>query len=387
MKKFIIILSLLLCITPISTWAVTDSEETSLLENAKSGILVEASIGEILYEKNKDEIVSIASLTKMVAQIIILENIESGNLKWDEMVTTSSNAAGMGGTQIWLTAGEKMSVEDLFKGLTMASANDATVALAERIAGTEAAFVKLMNDKVKELDLKNTTFKNCTGLDEEGHQSTAYDLSVIARELLSHEEILRFSSVYEDYIRKDTPNKFWVVNTNKLVRFYSGADGLKTGFTDDAGYTMAVTAKRDDMRLIAIVLGESVSKVRNEETTELLDYGFNTYKIDLVKPKGSVVDKVKIDKGSQEEIEIITKNDISILNKKTDASLNYDTKITVNNINLPIEKGDVVGKIEVLYNDKVIKTDDLIAGSSVKKINYFKYLYNNLKDIINCSFF
>ena len=387
MKKFIIILSLLLCITPISTWAVTDSEETSLLENAKSGILVEASTGEILYEKNKDEIVSIASLTKMVAQIIILENIESGNLKWDEMVTTSSNAAGMGGTQIWLTAGEKMSVEDLFKGLTMASANDATVALAERIAGTEAAFVKLMNDKVKELDLKNTTFKNCTGLDEEGHQSTAYDLSVIARELLSHEEILRFSSVYEDYIRKDTPNKFWVVNTNKLVRFYSGADGLKTGFTDDAGYTMAVTAKRDDMRLIAIVLGESVSKVRNEETTELLDYGFNTYKIDLVKPKGSVVDKVKIDKGSQEEIEIITKNDISILNKKTDASLNYDTKITVNNINLPIEKGDVVGKIEVLYNDKVIKTDDLIAGSSVKKINYFKYLYNNLKDIINCSFF
>ena len=244
-----------------------------------------------------------------------------------------------------------------------------------------------MNDKVKELGLKNTTFKNCTGLDEEGHQSTAYDLSVIARELLSHEEILRFSSVYEDYIRKDTPNKFWVVNTNKLVRFYSGADGLKTGFTDDAGYTMAVTAKRDDMRLIAIVLGESVSKVRNEETTELLDYGFNTYKIDLVKPKGSVVDKVKIDKGSQEEIEIITKNDISILNKKTDASLNYDTKITVNNINLPIEKGDVVGKIEVLYNDKVIKTDDLIAGSSVKKINYFKYLYNNLKDIINCSFF
>ena len=217
MKKFIIILSLLLCITPISTWAVTDSEETSLLENAKSGILVEASTGEILYEKNKDEIVSIASLTKMVAQIIILENIESGNLKWDEMVTTSSNAAGMGGTQIWLTAGEKMSVEDLFKGLTMASANDATVALAERIAGTEAAFVKLMNDKVKELDLKNTTFKNCTGLDEEGHQSTAYDLSVIARELLSHEEILRFSSVYEDYIRKDTPNKFWVVNTNKVV--------------------------------------------------------------------------------------------------------------------------------------------------------------------------
>ena len=217
MKKIIIIFMLSIMIIPFNVFAVTSQENSSLLENAKSGILVEASTGEILYEKNKDEKVSIASLTKMVAQIIILENIENGSLKWDEIVTTSSNAASMGGTQIWLTAGEKISVEDLFKGMTMASANDATVALAERIAGTESEFVKLMNDKVKELGLKNTVFKNCTGLDEEGHYSTAYDLSVIARELLTHDDILRFSSVYEDYIRKNTPNKFWIVNTNKVV--------------------------------------------------------------------------------------------------------------------------------------------------------------------------
>lgn len=217
MKKIIIIFMLSIMIIPFNVFAVTSQENSSLLENAKSGILVEASTGEILYEKNKDEKVSIASLTKMVAQIIILENIENGSLKWDEIVTTSSNAASMGGTQIWLTAGEKISVEDLFKGMTMASANDATVALAERIAGTESEFVKLMNDKVKELGLKNTVFKNCTGFDEEGHYSTAYDLSVIARELLTHDDILRFSSVYEDYIRKNTPNKFWIVNTNKVV--------------------------------------------------------------------------------------------------------------------------------------------------------------------------
>lgn len=215
MKKFIIILCLMLYIIPIKTIAVTNDE--SLLQNAKSGILIESSTGEILYEKNKDERVSIASLTKMVAQIIILEKIEEGLLTWDEKVTASTNAAGMGGTQIWLTAGEKLSVEDLFKGMTMASANDATVALAEKIAGTESDFVGLMNEKVKELGLKNTEFKNCTGLDEEGHFSSAYDLAIIAQELLNHEEILKFSSVYEDYIRKDTPNKYWVVNTNKVV--------------------------------------------------------------------------------------------------------------------------------------------------------------------------
>ena len=212
-------------------------------------------------------------------------------------------------------------------------------------------------------------------------------MSVIARELLTHDDILRFSSVYEDYIRKNTPNKFWIVNTNKLVRFYEGADGLKTGFTDNAGYTMAVTAKRDDMRLIAIVLGEQVSKVRNDETTELLDYGFNTYKVNLIKSKGEVVKKIKIDKGSSNEVEIVTQNDILVLNKKSDATVNYDTKVTVNEIELPVKKGTVIGKIEVLYNNKVIKSDNLIVSNDVEKINYFKYLFDNLKDIVNCSFF
>ena len=232
-----------------------------LLENAKSGILIEVSSGEILYEKNKDEQVSIASLTKMMVQTLVLEKIEEGSIKWTDIVTTSSNASGMGGTQIWLSTGEKMSVEDLFKGMSVVSANDATVALCEYIAGSEKECVKLMNDKVKSLGLKNTEFKNCTGLDEKGHYSSAYDLAIIAKNLLSHDEILRFSSIYEDYIRKDTPNKYWIVNTNKLVRFYEGADGLKTGFTDNALYTMAVTAKRDNMRLIANVLGEKEGKV------------------------------------------------------------------------------------------------------------------------------
>ena len=198
----------------------TNSEnntDTSLIPNATAGVLMDATTGEIIFEKNKNEQVAVASMTKMVAQIIILETIETGKIKWSDKVTASANASGMGGSQIYLTTGEEMTVEDMMKGISMASANDATVAMAEFIAGSEVEFVDMMNKKVKELGLKNTFFKNCTGLDEEGHYSSAYDMAVIARELLKHEKILEFSSVYEDYLREDTDNKFWLVNTNKVV--------------------------------------------------------------------------------------------------------------------------------------------------------------------------
>ena len=350
--------------------------EENLLQGAKSGILIENSSGEVLYEKNKNERVSIASLTKMMVQIIVLENIEAGNIKWDDVVTASSNASGMGGTQIWLSTGEKMSVEDLFKGMSIASANDATVALAEFISGTEENFVKLMNDKVKELELKNTVFKNCTGLDQDGHFSTAEDLAIIARELLKHEEIYRFSSVYEDYIRVNTPNKYWLVNTNKLVRFYEGADGLKTGFTDDAGYTMAVTAKRNNMRLIAIVLGEKESKVRNNETMNLLNYGFDNYKVELLKKKGEVIKTVEIERGTKDKIELVTKDELSILTKKSNPNINYSYNVVINNFKLPVKKGNIIGKIELIDKNKIVKNVDLISNDSVYKINIFKFLIN-----------
>lgn len=377
MKKLFVILSLFIFLWPI----VNVNAEENLLSNAKAGILMEESTGEILFEKNKDDRVSVASLTKMMVQILVLEKIEDGSIKWNDIVTTSSNAAGMGGTQIWLSAGEKMSVEDLFKGMSIVSANDATVALAEHVAGSEEAFVKMMNDKAKTLGLKNTNFVNPTGLDEKNHYSSAYDLAIIARELLKHDEILRFSSKYEDYIRTDTPNKYWLVNTNKLVRFYEGADGLKTGFTDDAMYTMAVTAKRDNMRLIAIVLGEKESKVRNSETMELLDYGFDNYKLDLIKEQGDVVKTINIDKANLDKIDIKTKDDLSVLSKKFEKSIKYDFDIKLNDITLPIKKGDVVGKIDLLYNDKVIKSSDLIVDVDVGKINYFKYIYNEIKSL------
>ena len=377
MKRIVNILVIVLLLLPLRVKA----EEIELLKNARNGILIEESTGEILFEKNKDEKVAVASLTKMMVQLIVLEKIENGDIKWDDVVTASKNASGMGGTQIWLSTGEKMSVRDLFKGMSIVSANDATVALSEYIAGTEEKFVKLMNEKAKELGLSNTVYKNVTGLDEDGHVSTAYDLAQLARELLKHEEILKFSSLYEDYIRKDTPNKYWLVNTNKLVRFYNGADGLKTGFTDNAKYTMAATAKRDNLRLIAIVLGEESGKVRNSEAMELLDYGFDNYKLDMIKKKNDIVDYITLDKADVNRIPVVLENDLSVLSKKSSPSINYDLEIKLDEIKLPINKNDKVGKMNLISNGKVIKSSNLLARDEAKKISFFKYLFNNFINI------
>ena len=259
--------------------------------------------------------------------------------------------------------------------------------MAEYISGTEKDFVKLMNKKVKELGLKNTIFKNCTGLDEDGHLSSAYDMAVIARNLLNHEKILDFSSVYEDYLRQDTENKFWLVNTNKLVRFYDGADGLKTGHTDAAKYCLAATAKKDGMRLIAIVLGEENSKVRNSEAMALLDYGFNTKKVQIVKKKGDIVKELAFDKGDREKISLVPKTDVGVLENKNNNSHKYNYKIKVNDIKVPIKKGDVLGNISVNENGKTKATVDLVSNNNIRKLSflelYIELIRNTVLGIIN----
>lgn len=376
MKKIIVLLFIFISFVP-----KVKAEE--LLKNARSGILIEASSGDILFEKNKDEEVSVASLTKMMVQLIVLENIEKKNIKWTDIVTASKNASGMGGTQIWLSTGEKMSVEDLFKGISMASANDATVALAEYIAKDEKEFVNLMNKKALELGLTHTKFKNSTGLDEKGHFSSASDLATLAKELIKHKEIFNYSSKYEDYIRTNTPSKYWVVNTNKLIRFYEGADGLKTGFTDDALYTIAATAKKDNMRLIAIVLGEKEGSVRNTETMELLNYGFDNYKVEIVKKKGELIDTIKLDKCNEKETNVYLKEDLSYITKKSDGNKKYNYIVNINKIELPMKKGDKIGTIDLIdKNKKIIKSEDLIIKEDIYKINYLKYLFNKFIDIM-----
>ena len=377
--KFIIKLFLFFLI--FSIYIPCYAEE--IIPGAVSGILIDADSGKVIFEKNKNKKVAMASLTKMMSQIIILEEIENGNIKWDDIVVVSKNAQDMGGSQIYIEMGEKISIRDLMKGISMASGNDATVMMAEVISGNEEKFVERMNKKAKELGLKNTKFVNCTGLDEEGHYSTAYDLSIIARELvINHPSILEFSSLYEDYLRDGTDKKFWLVNTNKLVHFYEGADGLKTGHTDNAGYCLAATAKRGDLRLIGIVLGEKDSKIRNSETMNLLDYGFNTVKMNKLMSKDEVIKKISIDKATDKDIEIVMCDDLNVLENKGSEKINYRFKYNINEIKLPLKKGNVIGKVKV-YNDKYIKSGDLCINKDVKRLSFFNLYLKNIISIFS----
>jgi len=376
MKKILIWL-LIVCMLPIKVFA-----NDNVTPNATNALLLEVSTGKIIYEKNKDERVSIASLTKMMGLILIFERIEDGTLKYTDKVTASSNASGMGGSQIWLETGEVMTVEELLKGIIMASANDGIVAMAEKVAGTEDAFVELMNKKAKELGLKNTNFVNCTGLDVKDHYSSAYDVSVIARELMKYEDVFKFTSNYEDYLRTNTENKFWLVNTNKLLKTYNGVDGLKTGMTDDAGYCMAVTAVRNNMRLLAIVLGEKEGKVRNKEVSQLLDYGFNLYEVTTIKKKGEIVGETYFDKADDDKINIVVNEDVTVLKKVGDKDKEYNSEIKLDNFTLPIKKGDSIGKLLVKDGNEVIKEVDIVSDRDINKTSFLNLFWNMFKGII-----
>ena len=373
MKKFLIFLLILLSFYKVKA--------EDLVPNAKSAILFDPDSKKILYEKNIYDEVSVASLTKMMGLILIFEKIESGDIKYTDNVTASANAAGMGGSQIWLSPGEELTVDELLKGIIMASANDGIVAMAEYVAGSEENFVEMMNKKAKELGLIHTNFVNPTGLDEKEHYSSAYDLAIIASELMTHKDVFKYTTLYEDYLRKDTDNKFWLVNTNKLLKSYRGVDGLKTGMTDNAGYCMAVTAKRDNMRILAIVLGEKEGKVRNNETAKLLDYGFNNYEVVTNKKNGEKVGDISIDKAIPETIDIMVNDDIIVMQKKGDKNKEYKSEVKLNTINLPIKKGEVIGKLIVKDGMDIIKEVELKSNQDMQKRSFINLWGNILKSI------
>mgnify|MGYP004517622811 FL=1 len=377
MKKiiFVIMCSILLP-------SLVNATEVDLAKNAKSAIIVEASTGTILYEKNSNEKLSPASMTKMMGMLLVVENVEKGNLKWDEMVTVSENASSMGGSQILLETGEKMTVSDLFKGVAVASGNDAIVALGERVAGTEEAFVKMMNDRAKELGLKNTNFKNPHGLEEANHYSSAYDMSKIALELVKHPKVLEFSGIYEDYLRKGTKREFWLVNTNKLVRFYQGVDGLKTGYTKEAGYCLTATASKSNMRVITVVMGEPESTIRNKETTDMLNYSFNMYSIEKMLSKDKKVGTIKINLGENETSDIVPVKDVNILNNKQNEKRNVIYDVETYKVTAPVKKGDIVGKLKVIENDKILEEIEITIPNDIKKVNIFKAYLRNIKSML-----
>lgn len=379
MKKIILIVLSFLIVIPSFVFAY-DGEYTP---NATSSILIDYDTKEILYEKNSNKRVSVASLTKMMGLIIIFEKIEDGSLKTNEIITVSKNAKEMGGTQLWLEEGEKISVNDLLKGIIMASANDAMVAMAERVSGTEKAFVKRMNSKAKDLGLKNTHFMNCVGFDEEGAYSTAYDMALISRELLKHKKILDYSSMYESYIRENTSNKTWITNTNKLVKFYKGCDGLKTGYTDNAGSSMAVTATKDGLRLIGILFGYNDTKTRNREAISLLDYGFNQYNSKVLLKKDKVIKKIHLNKADKPYVYLKLNDDLNIIQKIGSKNNNYSYNIRLNKINYPIKKGDTLGYLVLKRNNKKVKELDLVSDKDIKKAGFIKQYLYVIKDTIS----
>ena len=360
---------------------IVKGEENTLAPGAKSAILIEQSTGKMLYEFNSHEKRNPASMTKIMSMLLIMEALEKKQIKMDQVVTVSANASSMGGSQILLEEGEKMKVEDLLKGVAIASGNDAVVALAETVAGSEANFVKMMNEKVKELGLSDTNFKNCHGLDEEGHYSSAYDMAYIARELIKHEKILEFSSIYDTYLRENTDRKIWLVNTNKLVKFKSGVDGLKTGYTKDAGYCLTATMKKDNMRVIATVMGEENPSTRNSEVSSLLDYAYSQVGVKKVLPKDKVLKKLELPK-AKDTIEITPKEDVTMLYKKSDKNMKPAYKIKVNEIKLPIKKETIVGKLDLYNSNKKINTINLVVKNDVDKSNIIELYLKNLKSMI-----
>lgn len=356
--------------------------EEDFAPSAKSAILVDNLSGKVLYEKNADEKLAPASMTKLASMLIVMEAIDNGNLKLEDKVTISEEAANMGGSQVFLQAGEVYTVHDLLKSVAIASGNDAVVALAEKVGGSVSGFVDMINKRLKELGATNTNFVNPHGLDAEGHYSTARDMSIIARELLRHEKILEYTSIYEEYLEKNDGSRIWLVNTNRLVRFYDGVDGLKTGFTKTAGYCLTATAKKNNFRLISVVMGEDTTENRSSATVKMLNYGFNTFKINIIKKKGESLGKVRVEKGKQDFANIVLLNDATEILKNTDPVSEYKFNLKVDKIKAPLKIGDIVGSAEIIDNDgNIVDEVDVTIDKEIKKANILDYMLKNLRTI------
>ncbi|HZG85176.1 D-alanyl-D-alanine carboxypeptidase family protein [Paenibacillus sp.] len=355
--------------------ATAQAPAVDLAPNARSAILMDADTGTVIFEKNKAEKLPPASITKIMTMLLIMEALDAGKIKFDDPVTTSEYAASMGGSQIFLEVGETMTVREMLKGIAMASGNDASVAMAEKIAGSEAAFVQMMNERAKELGMNNTNFVNVNGLPADNHYTTAEDIAIMSRELMKHEEITSFTSVYQDYLRKDSEKPFWLVNTNKLVRFYSGADGLKTGYTSEAKFCLSATAKRDNFRVIAVVLGEPDTKTRNAEVTALFDYAFAQFQNHILIKDGDPIGTIRVEKGQQPYIELKADHQYSVLLRKGESTNDIRYELTYDeNLKAPIAIGQRIGKIVVYKGDGVLREYDIESPVDIQTASWWTIL-------------
>lgn len=383
MKKLISVFLCLLISLSGTIYCFAEEKENnttaSFEDFLKSSILMCADTGDIIYENNAYEHLSPASVTKVMSMLLILEALESGKISLSDEVVTSKNAVAMGGSQIWLEEGEKMTVDELLKAVAVASANDACTALAEYIAGSTTSFVSMMNERAKELGLENTNFENCTGLDDTAtnHYSCAYDIAVISREVMQHELINNYTTIWLDYLRNGETE---LNNTNKLVNTYNGITGLKTGTTSKAGFCVCATAERDGLSLISVVLGADTSEDRFTSASNMLDYGFANYQIIVPEIDETQISTVKVINGIEKSVMPIYDDTDKILVKKGGEDITYEYK-TEPSVSAPVKSGDKLGKIIIKSGNETIRTVKLYSGKNIDKISFsyvFKEMLSNI---------
>ncbi len=356
----------------------TSTDTASLDLPVKSACLMEASTGQILYYQNKDENLPLASVTKIMTLLLVCESLEVGSFKLDDMVSVSAYAASMGGSQVFLEEGERMSVEELIKCTVIASANDAAVALAELVAGSESAFVRKMNEKAEELGMKNSHFENTTGLDDtvSSHYSSAQDIAIMSKELIKHEIILKYSGIWQDTIRN---GEFTLTNTNRLVRYYEGCNGLKTGSTDKAGYCVSATAKKGNMQLIAVVMGADTRDERNNAAKSLLDYGFAEY---VLYEKGEeFLEECELYQGRVQTVPLYSRS-VSFIAKRSTVSSIQEFYEIPEYVTAPLSKGDAVGKIVYKLGEEILTESEIYVGEDAVEINLWDIFTKIIKRII-----
>lgn len=375
MKKICFLLVLFLC--PFCVFAI------DLASNAKSAIIIEPTTGKIIFEKNSNERLEPASMTKIMTLLLTFEAIDNGKISLDDMVNISKRAEDMGGSQMFLEAGSNIRLEEIIKGVSIASANDGAIALAEFIGGSVENFVDMMNKKVEDLGLSNTHFVNPHGLHADNHYSSAYDMALMASNLINHEKILNYTSIYEDYFNKPDGSRTWLVNTNKLVRFLEGVDGLKTGYTSEAGYCLTATAKKGNVRYITVVMGEPSSDIRSSETANMLNYAFNSFKLNTILDKSQELGTIYIDKSKQKTAKIVVKNPVTELISKEKDIPNYTYNLKVEKITVPIKAGTKVGTVEILDNEGlIVREEDVTISYDIEKCNLWETFLENLMTII-----
>ena len=344
--------------------------------DCESAILIEQNSGQILYEKNCHEQLRPASVTKLMTLLIIFEGLESGQITLQDKVPCSQNAASMGGSQIWLDTREELTVDEMLKAMCVVSANDCTVAMAEYMAGSESAFVDKMNERAKQLGMNDTTFKNCHGIDEDGHVTSSYDIALMSRELLTkHPDITNYTTIYMDTLRNGQSQ---LVNTNKLVRNYKGATGLKTGSTSLALFNLSASATRDDLSLIAVIMKAPTSAKRFSEAQRVLDYGFKNYEFKQFGKNGDVIGNVTVEKGIEKEVNAMLNGNCGVLLKKGSENNVVQNVNLPQKISAPVEKGQKIGQVTYTLDGKLLQSVDIISDKEVKKeslMNVVSYIY------------